>query len=337
MADLPFYQTLKDKSDFFANGNGDSFVINSKQQLDKWFSDVVDEEKTNIVNGATALIYRGVNDAKYKILSSSQRMWLSNEMSQWANRSYLQFISDLVEKASSNTLIEKVFDLYNYNRREREFPILSLLQHYGAPTPLIDWTYNRNVAFYFGIDGLKKKEVPKTEIDNYFSIYRINKRKYQRELLNILDISETSYPSILDFVDFGESNDNINGNSIFYLSDFENRGESTGDSTPARKLMIRTRRPITSVYNHNIIPQEGLLMFNPFYSKSIEEIFKPNFQSDGYNLHLTPFDCFNIHKDLSDYLRRKVEVRFKINKSFIYPELKDEARKIKEQTLNGLV
>ena len=86
--------------------------------------------------------------------------------------------------ANGNTLIKKVFDLYTYSRSDRELPILSLLQHYAAPTALMDWTYNNNVAFDFATDGLKKKEEPKTNIDDYFSVYRINKRKCKNELLN---------------------------------------------------------------------------------------------------------------------------------------------------------
>jgi hypothetical protein len=202
----------------------------------------------------------------------------------------------------------------------------------------MDWTYNNNVAFFFATDGLNKKEQPKTEIDNYFSVYRINKRKYKKELMNIIDfIPKEQYPEILAFKDFGDANGNLNSNSIFYISDFERKGESTGDKRPFGQLKIRTPKPLTSVYNHNIIPQEGLFIFSPFNSKTIEEIFNPNLHGEGYNLILTPFDCFNIHKDLAEYLKRKIDVRFKINKAFIYPNLNDEARKIKEQTINGLI
>lgn len=337
MADLPIYNTLNDKRNLFANGQKESFIINDKSQLDKWFKDVEEDEKTESEGDATAMIYRGMTEAKYKLLTSSQRIWIGNEMSQWANKTYLEFISDLVDKANQNTLIKKVFDLYSYSRKDREFPILSLLQHYGAPTPLMDWTYNNNVAFFFATDGLNKKEQPKTEIDNYFSVYRINKRKYKRELLNVVDFIPKEFPEILAFKDFGEANGNPKSNSIFYISDFERKGESTGEKRPFGQLKIRTPKPLTSVYNHNIIPQEGLFIFSPFHTKTIEEIFNPDLNGQGHNLILTPFDCFNIHKDLAEYLRRKIDVKYKINKAFIYPNLNDEARRIKEQTINTLI
>ena len=338
MAELPVYNDLEQKRKFFSNGQKDSFVIDTKLALDKWFKDVQNEERQETEVDATAWIYRGMTEAKYKLLTSSQRLWISNEMRQWANKSYIEFISDLVDKASENTLIKKVFDLYNYSRSDREFPILSLLQHYGAPTPLMDWSYNNNVAFFFATDGLKKKEEPKEKIDDYFSVYRINKRKYKKELLNIIDfIPNELYPDINSFSGFGDYNGNPKSNSIFYISDFERKGESSGEAKPYGRLMIRTKKPLTSIYNQNIIPQEGLFIFNPFSQKTLEDIFNTDLNKDGWNLALTPFDCFNIHKDLAEYLRRKIDVRFKINKSFIYPNLNDEAKKIKETTLNGLI
>lgn len=337
MAHLPVYNNLEEKKSFFANGNEESFIIKNRTQLDKWFKDVEDEDNEESLRDATALIYRGMSEAKYKSLTSAQRVWISNELQQWAAKPYLEFINDLIKNANQNPLISKAFDLYNYSDSEREFPILSLLQHYGAPTPLMDWSYDQNVAFFFATNGLVKKEKPKGDIDDYFSIYRINKRKYKRELLNIVDFEESKYPPINAFYDFDTEAVNKNANNIFYISDFERRGESLGTARPFSQLKIRLLKPLTSTYNQNIIPQEGLFIFNPFPTKSLEEIFNVNYDSDGYNLELKPFDCFNIHKDLSEYLRRKIDVKHKINKSFIYPVLTDEARKIKEKSLNDLI
>jgi len=340
MADLPMYETLDEKKSFFANGNNPSFVINTKEELDLWFRDVEEREKNENIKSSTALIYRGMTEAKYKLFTSAQRLWITDEMQQWAGKSYLEFINDLVHTAKENDLIDKVFQLYGYDNNEREFPILSLLQHYGAPTSLMDWTYNQNVAFFFGTEGLKKKESPwKNKIDNYYSIYRINKKQNIKELLNIIDFLPklAKYPAINSFMNFGDNSNNQNANGIFYISDFEERGESTGVNPGYTNLLIRRKKPLTSVYNQNIIPQEGLFIFNPFSKKPIEELFNPTKNGKGENLHLRQFDCFNIHKDLSEYLRRKIDVRYKINNNFIYPKLNDEAKKIKEKAIKGLI
>lgn len=338
MAQLPTYKDLEEKRAFFSNRENANFIINTKAELDKWFDDFKEEEEEESNIDATAFIYRGMKEAKHKLLTSSQRLWISTEMEQWTNKTYIDFVSDLVNHAKVDPLIKKVFDLYNYSETDREFPILSLLQHYGAPTPLMDWTYNENVAFFFAIDGLCNKEEQQNNIDNYFSIYRINKRIYKNELLNIIDfIPQERYPEIKAFKDFGDKNENPNSNGIFYISDFEQKRNLTGKTKSLDRLIIRTQKPLTSTYNHNIIPQAGLFIFNPFSKKTLEDIFNPNLQKGGWNLRLTPFDCFNIHKDLSEYLKRKIDIRFQITKSFIYPDLNNEAKRIKEKTLNDLI
>ncbi len=338
MAKLPTYKDIDQKRKFFSNGEEESFVISTKTSLNNWFKNLQKEEEQESKIDATAWIYRGMTEAKFKLLTSAQRFWISNEMGQGASKSYIEFISDLVDIANRNKLINKVFGLYNYSRSDREFPILSLLQHYGSPTPLMDWTYDNNVAFFFAIDGIKKKKWPKEKIDGYFSIYRINKIKYKNELLNIIDfVPKKNYPDIKSFNDFGDNNGNPNSNGIFYISDFERKGESKGMTRPYKHLKIRTKKPFTLIYNQNILPQEGLFIFNPFSKKTLEDIFNIDLNQDGWNLRLTPFECFNIHKDLAENLRDKIDFNFKINQGFIYPNLNEEVRKIVESALNGLI
>ena len=47
---------------------------------------------------------------------------------------------------------------------------LSLMQHYGLPTPLLDFSIDINIALSFAADGLKTGNV-NDEIDNYVSLY----------------------------------------------------------------------------------------------------------------------------------------------------------------------
>lgn len=335
MADLPEYTDIDNKRKFFSNGDKASFIIDTKKQLESLFNEFQTKNFEENKIDSTSIIYRGATEAKYKLLTSSQRIWINDEMEQWSKKNYADFIISLVQNSKNNSVIKKVFDLYNYSDSDREFPILSLLQHYGAPTPLMDWTYNSKIAFFFATDGLKKKELPKRKIDDYFSIYRINKKIFKGELLNIIDfIPGELYPELNAFRDIGESG---NANVIFYISDFERKGESKGEVEPFKNLLIRTRKPLTSIYNQNIITQEGLFIFNPFSDKTLEDIFNVNLNESGWNLSLSPFECFNIHKDLAEYLKRSIDVNDNINKSFIYPNLNDEAKRIKEKTINDLI
>lgn len=48
---------------------------------------------------------------------------------------------------------------------------------------------------------------------------------------------------------------------------------------------------------------------------------------------LEPFFCYNICKDLADYIRRTIKFKG-VDNAYIYPELKSFARKVKEDVLN---
>jgi hypothetical protein len=329
MADIPVYASLEEKRPFFENE--EFFIINTKADLDRWFrfysSDFKKEHPVDF-------IFRGMSDAKYKLFTSAQRLWITDNMEQWrANYTYKRFIEDLVRNAKANPLLERVFTLYGYDDSERDFPLISLLQHYGAPTPVLDWSYNINCAVFFATDGVQRKQNAGNSIDNYISVYSIHKKRLhqKKELLSLFDITGKHYPSITSMSDLGDEG-NPNANVLFILSDFETttRGDYLGP------LSVKSTKPLTSLYNQNIIPQEGLLMYNPFKDRPVERLFNVDPNGEGQNLHLEPFKCFNIHKDLSEYLRRLIANRHGIKKSFMYPHLYDDAKAIKEAVLNSV-
>jgi FRG domain len=330
MADIPIYKNLEEKKDFFQNE--EFYIIDTKTDLDKWFkfysSDFKKEHPVDF-------IFRGVTEAKYKLFTSAQRFWITDNMEQWrVGYTYKKFIEELINKAKQSPLLKKIFSLYRYTIDERDFPILSLLQHYGAPSPVLDWTYNINCAVYFATDGVQRKLNANKSIDNYISVYSIHKKKFtkRQELISLFDITGIDYPSIKLFRDFGDEL-NQNSNALFILSDFE----KTTLIDYRGRLSVKTTKPMTSLYNQNIIPQEGLLMYNPYKDRPIERLFNVDSYGDGHNLRLEPFKCFNIHKDLSEYLKRLIDVKYGINKGFIYPYLYDDAKNIKEAVLNSIV
>jgi hypothetical protein len=323
MAQLRFFKDFSEKNKFFSNQKNQ--VINTKKEFDEWFEFYTQKENSTKLD----FIFRGMGEAKHRLYTSSQRIWLQNDMNEWCSDKYINFIDRTVQEAKSHPLIKKAFDVYGYSDEEREFPILSILQHYGAYTPLMDWSYNINVALFFATDNVTVGNGTNS-ISDYFSIYRINKAKYRNEFLNLTDFNEKLPSPIKAFEDWSDNSKNPNKNGVFYISDMED-GNAYGN-TPVR---IRTSRPLTSIFNQNIIPQEGLFIFNPFSNKTLEEIFNVNLEQDGYNLELTPFSCFNIKKDLADYVRRRIKNHDKIDSPFIYPHLYNDAQAIKNRVLNS--
>ena len=336
MAQIPIYKDLIEKKTLF--DNEDFFIINTKADLDRWFRFYSSDFKRE---NAVDFIFRGISEAKYKLYTSAQRLWITDNMNQWKNEySYKDFIENMIIKAKANPLLKKIFDLYDYSDEDRDFPIICLLQHYGAPSPVLDWTYNIDCAVFFATDNvIRNPKVKTNSIENYISIYSIHKKELTRqgELLNLNDISEKNYPSFNSIRNLGNE-DNPNSNTLFILSDFEKSiHENNLLEFENRKLKVRSTKPMTSVFNQNIIAQEGLLMYNPFQDRPIEQLFNVNPLGEGQNLHLKPFKCFNIHKDLTEYLRRLIENKKGIKKSYVYPHLYDDAKAVKEAVLNSLV
>ncbi len=329
MGKLLEFSSLKEKKVFFRNH--EQFQIDTNSQFDDWFDKLISQKADNRTN----YIFRGMKEAKHRLFTSAQRMWIQNDMKNWSGGGYFNFINTIVQKAKSHPLINKVFDTYDYSKIEREFPILSILQHYGAPTPLMDWTYNVNVALFFGTESLSSGYGGEGNINNYLSIYYIDKSSYKNEFINIREFDLKQSKSFMDFKDWSEDPKNPNKNNIFYISDFDNG--NSGSVPASSKINIVKEKYLTSIFNQNIIPQEGLFIFNPFSNKSIDQVFNIKKHSEGSNLVLGPFDCINIRKDLSDYVRRRIKHYSHIDHSFIYPHLYDDAKAITNNTLNSFI
>jgi hypothetical protein len=156
-------------------------------------------------------------------------------------------------------------------------------------------------------------------------------------LKNIFEISNSEFPSIAHFHD-EKFNPDYSKNFACYISDFEvnlQPAPTLSSAIPASQMP--KARPLTTYYNQNIIPQQGLFIFNPSPDKPLENIFNASPQAKYLtkgNLKLSPFFCYNIKKDLADYIRRKISKHDVVN-TFIYPELRTFLKQVKENVFNN--
>ena len=164
---LEEYSNLKQKESFF-----DAINVVTYEDFDTIY------EKLN----QSTLLYRGIHEARYKIYTSAQREWITNEYSK-QGVSFTQFIQSIITNIRQNTLLSKCYKSLNIN--ENDLLYISLLQHYGAPSPLLDFTHSLNIALYFALDGIKIASSD-NDIDNYFSLYIIDRNKCGNELVDIV-------------------------------------------------------------------------------------------------------------------------------------------------------
>jgi FRG domain len=338
---LPSYKDFAEKNQFFKpSRHYTQNKISTTTEFDKWYSDF-SKPYTNYQEKFD-FFFRGMKEARHKLYNSAQREWLLHNISEWGNKNdYLQFIRSMIWKAKEQKIFEKVLEYHQINYdNEADFPILSILQHYGAPTPLMDWSYNLDVALYFATEDVNTFNASET-IDGYFSIYIIKKSSQDGMLRNIFEYTGGRFPNLGDFQST-KFTPNSSQNFVCYISDFEQIKQNlpTIQSTvPSRKKPIE-QRPLTTYYNHNIIPQEGFFVFNPYPDKPLEQCFSAQSRNTASerigNLNLAPFLCYNIRKDLADYIRRKIKFAG-VDNTYIYPELRNFARKVKEEVLNQTI
>lgn len=87
MGKLASYKDFEEKMRKFSKDR-QYFKIDTVQDFDDWYSQLGSKDKltqnddnTSRVN--TNNMFRGMSEAKYKLLTSSQRFWIVNELDQW--------------------------------------------------------------------------------------------------------------------------------------------------------------------------------------------------------------------------------------------------------------
>ena len=156
MKNLSEYNKLRAKEQYY-----NCTTIDDAQEFDRIFKEIMDNK--------SGYMFRSVNEARFKLYSSAQRQWIWNSL---LNNypSYKDYINRRVDQVKSHQHIMSFF--YNNHIPLNDFVVLALLQHYGQPSPLVDFTYNPLLSLFFAFDNVKPGTT-EDEIGNYVSLYRM--------------------------------------------------------------------------------------------------------------------------------------------------------------------
>jgi hypothetical protein len=291
---IPKYNTFEEKSKHFnivKIDNIDDFATIYQKQI------------------ALKGIYRGVNSSLYKIYTSKQREYFNKS----SNKEYLALLK-------SNKYIQEYFRLANIPKTELSY--YSILQHYGKPTPLIDFSNNLSIALFFAMDSIKKTlSNNSTELDNYFSLFFISDSD-----IELIDASSHLK---------GVSEYNRQANDYFqnyedYSSEKILEGTEMLFSINSRKVYFLRQdgsyRKIVNVNNnHRILMQEGVFIFNNLNQYPLEESIKLFLKEEIELSRLSPWDDMDwnrpdvqeaLHND-EVYVKKLKTIQKRLNENII--------------------
>lgn len=293
------HKSFEEKKQFFTNC-GSQFVINTKRDFDALYDLLINDVDKGFK------LYRGVSEAKYLTYTSAQRYYITNEIFK-IEPIFHQFIRSLIEntKKAYNGLLEGYYK--SLDVEIDDYLILSFLQHYGAPSTFVDFSYNLKKSLYFCFDNMNFNPSD-NEIDNYVSLYIIDKRNFYpldflyktiSQSIKIQDVEENKQKELpIKIVEHSKDFEVLGQMICSFIDGCKNQTASSG-----------------FISNLNLIAQEGAFLF--YFNGGIPfEVFMK-----GDNI---PWTCYNIHKSLKEYV--VIKCLAGISKKNIYPKAEDIAQ-----------
>lgn len=305
MGELYAFKDFAEKNFYFdrVTVNTDADIM---QHLDPLFSNNVLSQK---------FVYRGVNNASFRMYSSLQRQWIWNGLDDIFNNlpEYIKFI---IKRARNDKFLMK--NLCSDN----DYNILAMVQHYLGSSALIDFSYDLRSAMFFTQDKMSKP-AHDSSLNDYVSLYIIEHTHpilqgpttvYQHGAINLQNMASQS----------GLNPNHINANSVLtsltqmpYDIAFDGKLVHGGlKSLSQVSVPFFNFSGSSQISNANLAAQDGCFIQG---SSDVEPLESLMLQQHKY-LGCKIIKCFDIHKDMVKPICQRYNVP--TNEDMIYPHKK---------------
>lgn len=277
MNTLEEYNTLTSKKEYFA----DPITIADNCERLSTVIGQLSKQKN--------LLFRGVSEAKYKLYTSGQREFIQRDYSTLGIQ-YEHFMKALLDNLKQNNDLMEFCSVANIHPNDSY--CFTYLQHYGAPTPYIDFTTDIHTALFFSLYHMSSYRA-KAEIDQYSTLYYVEcsnvdyiTKRYEQKIAykDSQEGRNKIYHSKFEENLFKRNMlrfDNLQEMDVFYIDSKRKSG------------VFNNNNLIFRIPNRNMLAQKGVLLYNSSDSLPLEKRL-------GKKIH-----CIHIHKSLSDAIKQK--------------------------------
>ena len=332
--ELPQYRSTSDKSCSYALNE----FIDDPSVLDKRIMELQTVENT--------LLFRGMNDARYKMYASSQRHWI--QKTQWVSAmkksGYYDFIEEIIRRTDKLNEVQKY--MQSQSLVSNDMFLMALMQHFGAPSPMIDFSESLLTSLSFALDNAKPSSGT-NDLGNYISLYYVN-RNFDWVQSTVQSVVQSSGSSIDQLVrEHKKKYPNEQFDVKETLEDIEHllyrqfRLDSEQSDITFIPLggpslgRVKVNIPILNfscdyeIINDRIVKQQGMFFMNNTESEPLVELMNKITKQKM-------FCCLNIHKDLIPYIIDKYLTPKSINHTTVYDDDNPQVKSL-EKSIKGLL
>ncbi len=293
------YKTLKEKKDYFDNEKSNFCVYENIDSFEE-LKDVI-----SLYQNKNNFIFRGSKEAQYKILSQLQLQWIKGHYE--INKGlYNEYVNECINTLKNTSLFKIKSKSNGIDMRHADFYALYMLQHYGFPTPLVDFTQNIDVGLFFMTDNLIVPNCYESEIDKYSSLYVIDRsHSYFVSYNAVMENGELNADEMLEdhFKLYPEDRKRFLGRDNPYTY---NKVSECGSGLILDRGFFHVSSSFfgTTTFGGNSERQErqeGVFVLNTQLEKSLEHYYYEWYKS--YPL----IKCYNVNKNLTGKIKKYLD------------------------------